>query len=337
MVQIRELPVAREFSIDTQDAECDVEFFVWEAANEIEVQIAVYAAAPLTFLNLFRGELKAREVGPGMWMVTVHYATLNRQEAIGQDVEPPETPTTNGILGPQFTFDTTGGSVHVTQSRRTRSVNTAAGSTTTKEDGSIDAQAVGVLLDTARAIGVSADRVEGTDIVEPKFEWSWQQPIAELPLGYMMALFHLTGTVNYNGPFFGFDRGESLYLGASGTFTYADRWSITHRFAAKPNRRNVSFGNSAAGTGGLSVPFIAGWDYVWFEYATRPVNGRMLQVPVKAVVDIVYPSGDHGIIFGGPPALAARMPASVPLKNLSKEVQQIIGTPVPPFDGDPDI
>lgn len=333
MALIRELPMTRGFEIDSGSASFDAEFFVWEANGEIDVEVTVFQFAPLIYLGLVRGKITPREVGPGMWMVSVHYATINIQDAVGVDPQPAQVPAPGNAIGPEFTFDTTGATLHVTQSRKTRSKSVSFGSV-----------GIGlppnnaIVIDTAQAIGVSESKVEGCDIYAPKFEWSWTQPLKELPLGYMVALYQLTGTVNYAAPFFGFAAGESLYLGASGRFAFDTRWSITHRFACSPNRRNIPMGPSEVGGQGLTIPFKAGWDYMWFEYETKKVGTRMLQVPTAGYVEIVYPTGDHGIIFGGPPALLQRMPAQQwpAMKDLSKSVQQVIGTPVPPFDGEPD-
>jgi hypothetical protein len=332
MAFIRELPQAESFEVSARSGSFDAEFFVWEAANILEVEAVTYAAAPLSLAGLVRGKIAAREVGPGMWMVKVGYSTLNPQEAIGQDPLPPNIPASGNHLGPEFTFDTVGSTGHINQSRATRSKSTSLGTVGIGLD-----PIVGLAIDTAKAIGVTDDKVEGTDIYLPKFDWTWTQPLREVPLGYLITLYHLTGKVNYGAPFFGFQPGEVLYLGASGRFTHNDKWSITHRFACSPNQKNIPFPQVSGGAG-FTIPFKAGWDYMWFEYQTQKVGTRNLQVPVAGYIEIVYPSGDLGLIFGGPTVVRQRMPGGVwpALKNTSKYVQQIVGTVISPFDGDPD-
>ena len=108
MALIRELPNTRDFDISVDGASFDAEFFVWEAINEVDVELTVFAYAPLFYLGLTRGKLKSREVAPGMWMCSLNYSTLSPQQATGQDPPQPQIPQPENVIGPEFGFDTTG-------------------------------------------------------------------------------------------------------------------------------------------------------------------------------------------------------------------------------------
>jgi hypothetical protein len=90
---------------------------------------------------------------------------------------------------------------------------------------------------------VTPDRVEGTDITVPVFNFTETHYILNelVTPAYKLTLFNLTGKVN-GGVFKGFAKGEVLFLGASGSKRGLDDWEITYRFAASPNVASLSLG-----------------------------------------------------------------------------------------------
>jgi hypothetical protein len=152
------------------------------------------------------------------------------------------------------------------------------------------------------AIGVNADRIEGCDILRSKFEWTRTIQVANLSRAYMLALRNLVGKKNRE-PFYGSKAGDVLYIGATGTFSVSDRWSVTHRFAEIEGQEDVEIipGDGALIEGDfvvpdLSIPYKRGWDYLWVQYERRPSGGTIASRPVAAYVEEVYEDGDFSLI-----------------------------------------
>ncbi|KAA0215760.1 MAG: hypothetical protein DYG94_06340 [Leptolyngbya sp. PLA3] len=111
--------------------------------------------------------------------------------------------------------------------------------------------------------------------------------------GYKATLFGLTGKVNSNS-WKGFNAGEVLFLGASGSRrgTSADAdWEITFRFAASANALGISVGPIS----GISKK---GWEYLWVRYADAEDAGSnaIVKRPVAAYVERVYDEGNFSAL-----------------------------------------
>ncbi len=147
---------------------------------------------------------------------------------------------------PQFTFDTGGGTQHITQSLQTVGRHAALGTIAPNFFG---------------AIGVNEDQVSGTDITVPVYNFTETHFINSslVTPSYKLELFRLTGRVN-GGTFKGFAKGELLFLGASGSKRGVEDWEITFRFAASPNVANLQLGNIT----GINKE---GWHYLWVRFA----------------------------------------------------------------------
>jgi hypothetical protein len=137
------------------------------------------------------------------------------------------------------------------------------------------------------AIGVTDDRVEGTDITVPVFNFTETHYILNelVTPAYKLALFNLTGKVN-GATFKGFAKGEVLFLGASGSKRGLDDWEITFRFAASPNVSGLSLGSIT----GISKE---GWNYLWVRFTDDEdaTAKALIKRPVAAYVEQVYPYG----------------------------------------------
>ena len=178
--------------------------------------------------------------------------------------EPPQTGDST------YSFDTGGGTQHVTQSLATTGVWAAPGVFPPNYRG---------------GIGVTKDGVEGVDITVPVYNFSETHYIdAALVTGaYKSTLFYLTGTVN-NGGFRGFAAGEVLFLGAAGSLQGQEDWEISYRFAASPNVQGLQVGDIT----GIAK---RGWDYLWIRYADiEDSDAKMLvKRPLSVYVEQVYP------------------------------------------------
>ena len=227
-----------------------------------------------------------------LWKVTVNY------EKIGAD-----DPTQTGPLKRVRSFDTTGGTQTVTQSRG-------------PGDGEQIYGPSGLLGQDAPtmygAVNVDDRGVNGVDIVVPQFTWteSYDVPSSYVTNVYVRAVHLLTGSVNL-ATFRGFARGEVLFLGITGSQEWdAQRgdgpWSLSYKFSATPNRGSTTFHETNGVDNGLPPEPIGeittynkrGQDFLWVKYATQDDenNNIVIRKPLFVYVNKVYPDGDFSKI-----------------------------------------
>jgi len=234
--------------------------------DEAEAKNCVMAASPERYgapdnlPYLFRQSVEVEPEGPGLWSATARYDRNWEVLVAGGGVV--------RVAGPddRFDFDSSGGTQHITQSLAT-------------------VARYGQAPDFGGAIGVSQTAVEGADIVVPEFNFSESHRFQAISQSYRRTLVGLTGKTN-NAPFRGFAAGEVLFLGASGSRrnSFHDTpWDVTFRFAASPNREDISVG---------SITGIAkkGWEYMWVRYAAADDADAGVRVkrPVGVYVERVY-------------------------------------------------
>lgn len=246
-----------------QNPSAELSFIVLGTDDAIAARDALEDESDATFAGLARQSVSIEPLGPELWDGTVRY---------GQNQGSAE-PGTEAV----FSFDTGGGTQHITQSLDTVHRYPAPG--------------VGAAPDFKGAIGVSADGVEGVDITVPVFNFTetHYKPDDEMTQSYRAVLFELTGKVNSDS-FKGFQPGEVLFLGASGSKRVqlgedAD-WEITYRFAGSPNVSGLSIGP----INGISKK---GWEYLWVRYADQEDTAAkaIVKRPIAAYVERVYEDG----------------------------------------------
>lgn len=214
---------------------------------------AIWVAVPL------KG-LKPTHVGAGVWEFVAEY----RFEK-GDDTDPATT------------FDTTGGTSRITQSKATVNGYPAPGYGVPNFGG---------------AIGVTKDSIEGTDIVIPTYRWSdtYFFPNGTVDGTFKATLFAMTGRTN-NAAFRGFLTGEVLFEGVKGQRRGVGKWELTYNFAASPNVTGLSVGPIT----GIAKQ---GWQYLWVRYHDFEDNtaGALVKRPVFAMVERVYDPGDFSLL-----------------------------------------
>jgi len=250
----------------------ELQYSVMEAADEAAALAALIAQSPATWNGLVRKNCRVEPVGDGSsyWNGTVAYggATSTRQTG---------TQT--------LSFDTTGGTQHITQAKEHISTTYYEGDTPPDFQG---------------AIGVTDDSVEGCDITVPVFSFSVTKYMSKAAMTseYVGYLFTLTGKTNseavsitVNGLTLSFAVGELLFLGASGSARGDDSWEVTFRFAASPNATDIP-------VGGITVPAKGGWEYLWVQYKDAKDTGAncVLKKPKRVIVDRVYDSGNLALL-----------------------------------------
>jgi hypothetical protein len=211
--------------------------------------------------KLWRGQIACSPIHDS------HYEVIVRYERITQDQIAPATG------GSTFSFETGGGTSHITNSLETIAAYAPPGLTAPDFKG---------------AIGVTDDAVEGADITTPVYQFAETHYIADASVTdqYKGSLFALTGRTN-DDAWRGFAAGEVLFLGATGTRRTADDWEITFRFAASPNVTGMTIGEITNITKG-------GWEYLWIRYQST-IDGTanaVVKRPRAVYIERVYYSGD---------------------------------------------
>ena len=238
----------------------ELRFVIRGTSSDVTVRGLLEASSPEIYLGLRRTDYSFEPLGGDVWNGSVRYS--EREE-------------------PQFTFDTGGGSQHISQSLTTVGRYAAPSETAPLFHG---------------AIGVNDDQVAGTDITVPVYNFTETHFINNslVTPAYKLALFSLTGRVNESG-FKGFAKGELLFLGASGSKRGKDDWEITYRFAASPNAAGLTLGDIT----GINKE---GWHYLWVRFADdEDTNAKaLIKKPVAAYVEQVYQYGDFSLLgLGG--------------------------------------
>lgn len=284
----RELSTSRRANVGANGGSLTREWVAYRTLIEADVYVEALVQADPYFDGFIRQDIALEPLGGGVWKVTVTYGTVGLSggdqpagptgpDGIGGGSgSQPTAPAGTDPLGPGYSFETTGGTVHITQSIETT--------------GSGCIPALPGAPDTKKAIGQTKDSVEGCDIIAPKMEWSRQVHRPVCTIEYLKDLRDLTGRVNAD-PFYQMPAETVLYLGASGTFQLGQGWSITHRFAYAPHELAVNIGN------GLIVPIKRGHEYLWVMYDDEEaVVPRLLQTPAAWYTERVYRLGDFSFL-----------------------------------------
>ena len=217
--------------------------------------------------QLHRQPITVEELTGRHWIGSATYVTTS---GLGEDDIPPDT----------FSFDTTGGTQHITNSEHT------------------DKYGPGDVADFKGAIGVTNNSVQGVDILVPGYRFSKtvSKDNKVLTPQYLVALAQLTSKVN-DAPFLGFEAGEVLFLGATGSIEQINgvnvegRSDIMMQFSANRNRKNYK-------VGGITVSKKKGWDYQWvrYEYNDDDLAKKLIQKPLAVYIEEVYLKGSFGIL-----------------------------------------
>jgi hypothetical protein len=251
--------------------------------DDLAIKSAVENFAPETYDGLPRQSVQIEPISEEYWDASVRYAEATSTSSGGSSAPDP------GSGEYTYSFDTMGGTQHITQSLDTV--------------GSYADSSIPSAPNFNGAIGVSNTNgnaeVQGVDITVPIYNFSETHylTVEQVTPEYKGTLFQLTGKVN-NAAFRGLAAGECLFLGASGTLhgTETDTettgdWEITYRFAASPNKTGITIGS----IGGIAKK---GWEYLWVRYADVEDMDAMAMVkrPVAAYVEQVYEDADFSLL-----------------------------------------
>ncbi len=243
-------------------------------ASQNAAMTELKATAPAMFEGLYRQKpriepefVDASNDDVCIWIATVNYGSLEFS-----------TPQTGDSA---FSFDTGGGTQHITQSLQT----------VEKYPNTPQNPGDPVAPNMQGAIGVAGDNVEGVDITVPVYTFTETHYIdaAIVDNAYKATLFGLTGKVN-NAPFKGLAGSECLFLGASGSYRESeDDWEITYSFAGSPNRTNFP-------VGGITGIDKMGWEYLWVLYENAVDEEQIIKKPSAVYIEKVYEYGDFSAL-----------------------------------------
>ena len=212
-------------------------------------------------------------LGDNAWQVTINY------EKAGAE------PSTSDPLKRARSFDTTGGTQHITQACSVGSGGTL----------DFEKRYPSSATNMSGAIGVDSNGVNGVDIVVPQLQWqeSYDVPDAYVTAAYVRGMAGITDTTN-NATFRGFDAGEVLFLGCSGSQEWDDQkgkgpWSLSYRFVASKNVTGQTIGC-------ISGVEKKGHEYLWVRYEDSVSGSSLIKQPKAVYVSKVYKDSDFSLL-----------------------------------------
>lgn len=196
-------------------------------------------------------------LGDNAWQLTVNYSKDGAEDG----TEP---------LKRARSFDTTGGTQHMTQAFAETGFGVLGQSPPSQYN----------------AIGVDSSGVNGVDVVVPQLQWqeSYDVPNSYVTDAYVRGVAGVTGTTN-NATFRGFEAGEVLFVGCSGSQEWDDEkgrgpWSLSFRFVASKNVTGEQIGPIFVNK--------KGHEYLWVRYEEEVSGNNLLKKPKAVYVNKVY-------------------------------------------------
>jgi hypothetical protein len=217
-------------------------------------------------------------LGDNAWQLTIQYEKNGAEDG----AEP---------LKRSRSFDTTGGTQHITQANQigTRELDFA-----TEGEGTapvFERRYPSTAPDQSGAIGVDANGVNGIDVVTPQLQWqeTYDVPNAYVTSAYIRGVAGITGSTNSQG-FRGFQAGEVLFVGCSGSQEWDDQkgkgpWTLSYRFIASKNVTGQTIGT-------ISGIAKKGHEYLWVRYEESIDSSVLVKKPKYVYVNKVYKEGN---------------------------------------------
>lgn len=259
--------------------------------------------------TVYRLTCSPEEKGAGLWEASVVYGLpdaydLNQNPPPpppGVPAPPPPPKPSDGAgdqqLGPEWSFDTTGGTEKVFNSVRTRYGRRRGYG---PDVDNLPGTGVFGAPDFRGLVGVTDDKVEGADRYVGKLEWSVTCKRVHVTRDYIRLLAKLTGKTNH-AAFAGREAEELMFLGASGTFRPGDGWVVTYKFAEGPTRENVRIPEGKEDNDTIILPQVKPFDTVWVRYENVPETAELpgggtasftVSRPLHAYVEVLPETAD---------------------------------------------
>ncbi|MBN9521077.1 hypothetical protein J0H58_21590 [bacterium] len=285
-ITVYESHASRNLEVTESGTGYELLFVVTGTQDAGEAANAVLLATSPTLFGMVRKSIKPREVAAGFWNVGLSYSPGNINEALqaplgegtGPETTTPE-PSGSDPVDDNISVSFGGGQTHILQSLITRAMYKRG-------------VAEPVAPDNDRAIGLTDDGVEGCDVVVPQITFSIPRKRRVITWDYFRKICRMVGKTN-DGDFRGYKRGELLYLPPSISGNLRTGWDIQHNFGFNEDQPENDPRNEVS-------PSITlrdgkrGWDYVWFRYKPKIVDGAKVSRPVAAYVEKVYDEANFG-------------------------------------------
>ena len=238
---------------------------IFGTADDVELHAAINAEVSaygqywqypgVSGMQLMAESYSVSFLGDNAWQLTINYSKDGAEDG--------ESP-----LKRARSFDTTGGTQHMTQAFAEARFGSGA-------------------PDQRKAIGVDSNGVNGVDVVVPQLQWqeSYDVPNAYVTDAYIRGVSGVTGTTN-NATFRGFEAGEVLFVGCSGSQEWDDQkgrgpWSLSFRFVASKNVTGETIGD-------ISGVAKKGHEYLWVRYEDAVDSSVLMKKPKAVYVNKVY-------------------------------------------------
>lgn len=237
-----------------------------------EARAYASGSTPLIAAGLWRQNIEVNEKGFQIWDIDVTYGPYAKKEPEDGDYK--------------WSFDTTGGTKHVTQA--------LAHAGTFDSTGSLDAYDL-----HHGAIGVNENgEVEGVDIPDKTFKWteSRQLLLGNYAWSYASTIKSLTGRIN-DSPFRGFEAESVLFEGAQGGFSAKNPLilDLTFHFSYQSP---ITPGSEASTLINIVDITKKGQDYLWVSYKTTTDEDYHFSVkkPTFVFVEKVFLSANFSLL-----------------------------------------
>ena len=240
----------------------DIPYFIFDVADEDAAITFAKDNVPETCNEMPLESIEIDErINVNTFKISAQYKAEN--------LELPQIDTSDNA---SYTFDTTGGTKHMTQSLDTM------------------ASYPGGVPNYEGAIGYDGENINGVDVTMPVMNFSETHYLSDkkVTTKYKKIIAELTGTMN-NKSFKGYDAGEVLFLGASGSKRGDGYWEITYKFAVSVHKRNFEVGE-------ISIPCKRGWDYMWVRYEDDVADDNLIKKPTAVYIEQVYEFEDFGYL-----------------------------------------
>lgn len=240
-----------------EDTEATLRYVITGTDDEFEALSALENNAPLLYYNLVRKNYEIEQIAPGTWEANVEYGLFK--------IDTQERQTG----GSSYQFDISTTSERINYSKQTIAIYGPDPKPNFKN-----------------AINVQDDEVQGVDILVPQYSFSETHYLSvdTVTSQFKAYLFWTTGKVN-DAPFKGFQKGEVLFLGASGDKRSDADWEITFRYIASPNVSNLTIGDIQ----GINKE---GWQYLWILFKEENHAGRRVKRPNHIYIEQIYDYAD---------------------------------------------
>lgn len=255
---------------------------IFGTADDVELHAAINAEVSasgqywqypgLPNMKLYAESYSVSFLGDNAWQVQISYSKDGAEDG----TEP---------LKRARSFDTTGGTQHITQACSVGSGGTL----------DFEKRFPSSATNMSGAIGVDSNGVNGVDIVVPQLQWqeSYDVPNSYVTSGWIRGVAGITGTTN-NATFRGFEAGEVLFIGCSGSQEWDDQkgrgpWSLSFRFVASKNVTGQTIGS-------ISGIEKKGHEYLWVRYEDAVSGGSLLKQPKAVYVSKVYKDSDFSAL-----------------------------------------